>query len=681
MLQGDFIKEKDLRRKYQHEIHANEIVLLAYYIAAINIEEAYHFRAGGEYEPFQGILLADTFQLGEKKGETLGIFPENFARAKKQNKRNIRVIVGNPPYSAKQKSENDANKNIKYPVLDQRITETYVEHSAATNKNNLYDSYIRSIRWASDRIGTEGIIAFISNSSYIDGNAADGLRKCLADEFSAIYSFNLRGNIRKNMQNKNAGEGGNIFGQSSMAGIAITLFVKNPMAKNKKCSIYYHDIGDDLTQKEKLEKIKTLASVKNIDWQSIKPNDQHDWINQRHPEFATYYPLGARDKKEKVLFSLYKTGVQTNRDAWIYNFSRVDLAHNMEATISFYNAEIDRYKIALANDSSIDIEKFASNDPKKISWSSSLKTYFKRMATTKFDKNLIRQVIYRPFTKQHLYVDSLFVHRPSIIRTFFPTATSENLAICVSGVGSGKDFSALMVDALPDVQIAFNGQCFPFYSYSKSKQGEGFDFGGDGRIENIPDATLAIFRDHYNDQKISKWDIFHYIYGLLHSPHYKTKFSSDLKKMLPHIPMHTQFHVFSTAGKALGELHVNYEDAPEYPLQEVSQDLVDVANRKVVKMKFAKDGNIVDKTAIVYNEQLILQGIPAHAYQYIVNGKSAIEWVMERYQVAVHKDSQIKNDPNEWSEDPNYIIKLLKKVVYVSLESVKIIESLPDLDA
>ena len=682
MLQGNFIKEKDLRRKYQHEIHANEIVLLAYYIAAINIEEAYHFHVGGEYEPFQGILLADTFQLGEKKGETQNIFPENFARAEKQNKRNIRVIVGNPPYSAGQKSENDVNKNIEYPVLDQRISDTYAKFSSATLKNSLYDSYIRSIRWASDRIGNEGIIAFISNGSYIDGNAATGLRKVLADEFSAIYCFNLRGNARTSGEIRRK-EKDNVFGMGTRATIAITLFVKDPTARDKKCAIYYCDIGDYLTQKEKLDKIKTLTSVKNMDWKKIIPNAKHDWINQRHPEFADYYPLGARDKKERmdVLFRTYKNGVSTSRDHWAYNFSCENLVGNMEATISFYNAEIDRYKVASANDSSIEIEQFVNNDPRKISWSSSLKASFKRGATARFDKNLIRHAIYRPFTKQHLYADGFLVDRPAIIQAFFPTATSENLAIHVSGVGAGKDFSALMVNIVPNMHFLDTGQCFPFYSYSKSNKGEVFGFSDDGRIENISDATLAIFRDHYHDPKISKWDIFHYVYGLLHSPHYKTKYAADLKKMLPRIPMHTQFHVFSKAGKALGELHVNYESAPEYPLQEMSLDLVATENRKVVKMKFAKDGTTTDKTAIIYNDQIILQNIPIHAYQYIVNGKSAIEWVMDRYQVAVHKDSQIKNDPNEWSEDPNYIIKLLKKVVYVSVESVKIIESLPKLDA
>ncbi len=683
MLQGNYIEKRDLQRKYREEIHANEIVLLAYYIAAINIEEAYHFRAGGEYEPFQGVLLADTFQLGEKKGETQGIFPENFARASRQNKRSIRVIVGNPPYSVGQKSENDANKNIEYPNLDQRISDTYAKYSSATLVNSLYDSYIRSIRWATDRIGSEGIIAYVSNGSYIDGNATDGLRKILSDEFSVIYCFNLRGNIRKNMQNKNAGEGQNIFGQSSMTGIAITLFIKNSSAKSGKCKIYYYDISDNLKQKHKLEKIKDFSSIKNMEWREIEPNDAHDWINQRHPEFATYIPLGTRNKKEKVnaLFSLYRNGVSTDRDAWVYNFLKKNLANNMQSSIAFYNGEVTRYKTESMNESNIDIEKFINNDPTKISWSRSLKGRIKKGFLASFDEDLIRQGVYRPFNKQYLYADKSFVDMPAIISSFFPTSNTENLVICVSGVGAGKNFSGLMVDVVPNRHFLDTSQCFPFYTYEKPKKGEVFENGNSGgRIENIPDTTLVMFQDHYKDKKISKLDIFYYVYGFLHSPHYKTKYAADLKKMLPRIPMHKAFHAFSKAGKALGELHVNYENAKEYPLKEMTMDLIANEKREVVKMKFAKTGKETDKTAIVYNDHLVLQDIPPEAYNYIVNGRSAIEWVMDRYQVKVDKASRIKNDPNQWSEDPNYIVKLLKKVVHVSMESVKIIESLPELE-
>ena len=678
MLQGNYIQANDLQRKYRKESHANEIVLLAYYIAAINIEEAYHFRAGGDYEPFQGILLADTFQLGEQKGDMKDVFPENFARAETQNKRNIRVIVGNPPYSAGQRNENDANQNIEYPTLDQRITETYAEHSTAINRNSLYDSYIRSIRWASDRIGDEGIIAFVSNGSYIDGTAAAGVRKVLADEFSAIYCFNLRGNARTSGEIRRK-EKDNVFGQGTRTAIAITLFVKNPMAKDKKCAIYYHDIGDYLTQKEKLGAIKDFTSVGNIEWEKITPNAEYDWINQRDPKFKAYMSLGNRDAalKDNPVFFAYKNGVGTSRDAFVYNFHYESLVENTKRTIGFYNDQVEEYKKTRPRP---DVKDFIEKDQTKISWSSSLKSYLKQGVLVKFNKHIIRKAIYRPFNKQFFYADKYFVHRPAIINAFFPTHESENLAIYVSGVGAGKNFSALMVNIVPNMHFLDTGQCFPFYSYEKPKKGEIFDKSSNGRTENIPDATLTLFRDHYNDKKISKWDIFYYVYGLLHSPHYKTKYAADLKKMLPRIPMHKEFHTFSKAGKALGELHVNYEDAPEYPLTEIAMGSINQANREVVKMKFAKTGKETDKTAIVYNNHLVLQNIPPEAYDYVVNGRSAIEWVMDRYKKTTDKNSQIKNDPNQWSDDPNYIIKLLKKVVYVSVESVKIIESLPELE-
>ena len=408
MLQKGFIKEKDLRRKYQREIHANEIVLLAYYIAAINIEEAYHFHAGGEYEPFQGILLADTFQLGENKGETQDALAENSARAEKQNQRHIRVIVGNPPYSAGQRNENDANKNIVYPVLDQRITDTYAKHSSATLKNSLYDSYIRSIRWASDRIGDEGIIGYVSNGSYVDSSAAAGVRKVLADEFSAIYCFNLRGNARTSGEIRRK-EKDNVFGMGTRTTIAITLFIKNPMAKDEKCAIHYHDIGDYLTQKEKLEKIKTFASVKNIDWEKIIPNAEHDWINQRHSEFTGFLPMGDKSNKKKAnsipsIFSLYSRGVITSRDSWVYNFLRKKLASNMKSMIDCYNQEVDRYR----KTSIFDIDQFVNNDPTKIDWDGTLKSCLGKAQNGVYSKKNIRCSIYRPFTKQWLYFDRQF---------------------------------------------------------------------------------------------------------------------------------------------------------------------------------------------------------------------------------------------------------------------------------
>ena len=585
LLQKGFIESKDLTRKYKHELHANEVILLAYYIAAINIENAYHERmSDADYEPFPGILLTDTFQLEEKNWMEETFFPENYSRAKRQRKRKIRVVIGNPPYSVGQKSEDDDAKNIKYPKLDSRIKETYAKHSSRMLKKNLYDSYVRAMRWASDRIGEEGIIAFVSNSGYIDGNAAEGIRKCLSDDFTAIYCFNLRGNVRKNMLNKHAGEGGNVFGQASMTGIAITLLVKNPKKKDR--NIYYYDIGDDLKTQEKLAKIEELGGLKNIEWQIIQPNKHFDWINQRHPEFATFLPLGDKQNKKKgqpkipAVFDLFSLGVVTNRDSWAINSSREKVAKNMRAMIAFYNAEVERYQeTCRAEGKAPNVDSFIDNDETKISWDSTIKKDFRYQETRIFSKSKIRQENYRPFRKQWIYFDRHFNGAVSRMPDFFPNPDTENLAICVTSVGSRKDFSAFMVDMIFDLEVVEKAQCFPFWVYDQE---------GKERRENIPNNTLARFQKHYQDKTISKLDIFYYVYGLLHSPQYKTKYAHDLKKMLPRIPMHKDFWAFSKAGKALGDLHVNYETAKEYPLQEVAADWGNLEKRKVIKMKFAK---------------------------------------------------------------------------------------------
>ncbi len=698
LLQMKFIESKDLARKYNHELHANEVILLAYYIAAINIENAYHERmSDADYEPFPGILFTDTFQLEEKNWMEETFFPENYSRAKRQRKRPIRVIIGNPPYSSGQRDEGDDNKNLKYPKLDTKIRETYAKDSSATNLNSLYDSYIRALRWASDRIGEEGIIAFVSNGYYIDGNAADGLRKCLAEDFTSIFCFNLRGNIRKNMLNKHAGEGGNVFGQASMTGIAITLFCKNPAkANNGPCKIYYFDIGDDLKEKQKLQIIKELGTIARIDWREIQPNAQYDWINQRSPEFATFLPLGDKENKKKggklvpSVFRLFSRGVATSRDAWVYNFSQRKVAEKMQSMIAFYNSEVRRYQKALeenqAEDSlDIDIDKFVNSNATKIGWSRGLKYDLAKQKSASYSESKIRQSIYCPFSKQWLYFDKQFnemIYQQSVI---FPTPDTPNLVICVCA-DNRRDFSVLMADTIPNLTLVSASQCFPLYTYGTGNGTEEEEENGSFkevpppyRMDNIPDDTLARFQKHYQDKTISKLDIFYYVYGLLHSPQYKTKYAADLKKMLPRIPMHPDFWAFSQAGQALGDLHVHYENADEFPLQEEPADL-GWEKRKVIKMKFPKKEGKADKTKIVYNPHLTLAGVPLEAYDYMVNGKSAIEWVMDRYQCKTDKDSQITNNPNDWIEDENYIVSLLKKVVTVSIESARIINKLPSLE-
>ena len=729
LLQSGLIQPADLLRKYQHELHANEIVLLAYYIAAINIEETFHSLTSGvkysakgndklpatpTYQPFEGIVLTDTFQLSETKGDLdEKMFPENNRRVKRQRQSPIRVVIGNPPYSAGQDSENDGNKAIKYEFLDERIRSTYAERSSATLVKNLYDSYVRAIRWASDRINGKGIVGFVTNGSFIDGNNMDGLRGCLADEFTGIYVFNLRGNQRTAGEISRM-EGGKIFGSGSRAGIAISLFVKNP-AKAGKHEIYYHDIGDYLDREEKLAIIRNLEGLNGLHkekkWRRIQPNDRHDWINQRDPAFETFVSLGdKKDETAKTVFELYSQGVLTSRDKWCYNFSRQAVATQMRRMIEFYNSEVARFAKICGNKSKADLaelaEKTIDTDDKQISWSSNLKGDLVKLKEHGFSASKILTAVYRPFSKQASYFDRDFNERVYQTPRIFPKPGIKNLVIAVSGIGASKEFSALVADCLPNFHMHDTGQCFPLYLYEKdepeegdllslAKEGELVD--GYRRRSAITDAMLAEFQAAYG-KKVVKEDIFYYVYGVLHSPEYRTRFASDLKKMLPRIPLTKEaadFWKFSQAGRELAEWHLNYETVEPWPVKEHTSNLSLDPEKDfhITKMTYARptaeqkaQGMKWDKTTIHYNAHITLTGIPLEAYDYIVNGKPALEWIMERYQITVDngKDgSGIKNDPNDWCREhnqPRYILDLVKRIVRVSLETMKIVKELPPLN-
>ncbi|MEB3191136.1 MAG: DEAD/DEAH box helicase [Snowella sp.] len=681
LLQSGLIKPEDLERKFTKELHANEIVLLAYYIAAINIEETYHGLQGGDYQPFNGIVLTDTFQMFEGKGTLLEkMFPENNKRVKKQKANDIRVIIGNPPYSAGQSSENDGNRNLKYPQLDERIRDSYAKYSSATLKNSLYGSEIRAMRWASDRIKDKGIVCYVINGAFIDSNSADGLRKCLIDEFSSIYCFNLRGNQRTSGETSRQ-EGGKIFGSGSRASIAITLLVKNPENKGD-CQLFYHDIGDYLSREEKLKIIQDFVSIQGIRWDTLRPNDSHDWVNQRDPAFDQFISLGdKKDKNSKTIFNLYSSGVKTNRDAWCYNFSHNEVVSNMSRMIDFYNQQVKAYKVLQGNKP--EIEDFIDTDPKKISWTVNLKKDFDNNLIHFYETNAISLSIYRPFCKQWAYFDRNFNERPGQAFKIFPTLSCENLVICTTGIGAAKDFSALITNVVLNYHFHDTSQCFPLYTYEKqSDLGELFQSSQTGEYtckENIPDSILTDFKNTYNDRTFTKEDIFYYVYGILHSPEYKQRFASDLKKMLPRIPYAQDFWAFSKAGRELAYWHLNYETIEPYNLKEYQDKLyLEPEEYRVEKMVFSKRNK--DKTSIVYNSHITLADIPLETYDYIVNGKSALEWIIERYQITKDKDSSIVNNPNDWSDDPRYIVDLVKRIVRVSLETVKIVNSLPPLN-
>jgi len=709
LLQSGIIEDSDLVRKFREELHANELSLLAYYIAAINIEEAYHGRVKKVYEPFEGIVLTDTFQLSEGKGTFDDPnFQVNSERATKQNKRDIRVIIGNPPYSALQDSENDGNKNLKYPQLDDRIRITYASNSTAVLKNSLYDSYVRAVRWASDRVKDKGVICYVSNGSFIDANSMDGLRKSLTDEFAAIYCFNLRGNARTSGERRRK-ERGNVFGEGTRTPVAITLLVKNLEHKGK-CQLFYHDIGDYLSREEKLDAITELGSITKIK-SKITPNKSHDWINQRDPAYEAFLPLGDKEGGSKVIFENHSSGVKTNRDAWVFNFSRAAVIKNMRSMIGFYNEQLKMFNQISTGKTKDElpalVESFIDTDPKKISWTREIKQDLSRFKRGTFDESRLQLSLYRPFTKQYIYFDRQFNNCVYQIPRLFPTAKHQNRAICTSGIGTRSGFSVAICDFIPDLSFADNSagsQCFPLYLYEKNdpveaeegeekrlreidllaKEQKGELVHGYWRKSAITDEVLNDFVVTYKT-KITKEDIFYYVYGILHSPEYKTRFAANLAKMLPRIPLAEDFWTFSQAGRGLAEIHLNYETAKAYPVKE-QRDLLALDESKlyvVEKMRFGKNGKEVDKTKIQYNSHITLTGIPLEAYEYVVNGKSAIEWIMDRYQFSKEKESQIINDPNDWArehDDPKYILNLLKRIITVSIETMEIVSKLPKLN-
>jgi predicted helicase len=705
LLQSGLIKKEDMQRKYKNEIHCNEIVLLAYYIADVNIEAVYHdIMHPDKYEMYDGICLTDTFQLNEHGDNDIfsQLFPENSERLQKQKKAPVRVIIGNPPYSIGQKSANDDAQNLKYPHLDARIEHTYVKGATTTLKNALYDSYIKAFRWASDRICQQnegGVVSFISNGMWIDGNTQEGMRKCLQDEFTSIYVFNLRGNARTSGEQRRK-ESGNVFGEGSRTPITITFLVKN-LTKQSKAQINYYDIGDYLTREQKLKITRDFRSVNNIDWVKIQPNEKGDWINQRDSSYDALIPL-TQDKnsnKSKSFFSNIILGIASSRDNWVYSFSSNSLCQNLENMISCYNEQIGKD------------EKSVVNDESKISWSANFRRYRLKSQHIKFIKDNITDGIYRPFQKQKLYYDQFLIERPAQWKNLFPCDGVDNFVICVSGMGNNKENPISITNIITDYNsLSAGARCFPLYWYeeNKNKQKSLFDEESNDdyiRRDGITDWILKEVRTRYGTRNITKEMIFYYVYGLLHSKDYRERFAADLKKSLPRIPIVDSvedFMDFYKAGKELADLHLNYETVAPYPDVVVHGDRhvpMDVkrdpatggyiqapANdgaynyfRVVDKMRFKSKE---DKSVIIYNGNITIENIPAKAYEYIVNGKSAIEWIVERYCVSQDKKSLIKNDANDWAREhhkPRYILDLLLSVINVSVQTVDIVNNLPKL--
>ena len=702
LLQLGLIEPKDLARKYAHELHANEILLLAYYIAAVNIETTYQDLRGelgdpGDYEPFPGLILTDTFQSWEED-DTLDttVFVQNNARLERLKALDIQVIVGNPPWSVGQSSANDGNANEAYPTLDSAIRDTYAARSTATLKNSLYDSYIRAIRWASLRIAKRGVIAFVTNGGWLDSNTADGMRLTLADEFSDIYVFNLRGNRRQG-----GAEGRPIWEAfarnrgGSIATVGILVLVRRPEHVGT-ATIHYRQVGDSTTALEKVREVVDATSVVRMDPSPIIPNRVGDWLSQRRDDFGSFHAIGG--KTQPSIFGVVSGGLKSNRDPWVYNFSTAKVISNVSSMVEFYNGEVARIA---GDDSSLNL------DPTRFSWDRADRSNLLRARKYVVRSESFRKGSYRPFTHAAVCFDRTLNNTIYRLEELFPVPGLRNWGFTLTGPSSHYAFCLLTADSLPDLHHLDTGQFFARWRYEKVQAEEGmlsldtaYDddaevIDGYRRIDNITDHALTTFRAAYGD-RITKDDIFFYVYGLLHSPDYRETYAADLKKMLPRIPLVTDPWPYVEAGRRLSELHLGYESVDVYPLVGLDDPAPtgDAAydHFRVEKMTFAKVRDpetkklVADRSTVVYNSRITLSGIPEEAYRYQLGSRSAIEWILDRYQVKVDggpKGSGIVNDPNDWSRDvrdPRYIIDLLARIVTVSLETLKIVDALPPLD-
>ena len=662
------IQGRRLPQKYREELHCNEVMLLPYYIASLNIEHAYYERTGN-YEPFPHICFVDTFDTfglmdaPHQTGEFTYFTPENTLRVEEQKDTPMFVVIGNPPYNARQANENDNNKNKPHAGVDGRVRATYAAASSAQLKNKLYDPYVKAIRWATDKLRDEGIVVFVTNNSFIDAQMFDGMRQHLVDEFDTLYILDLGGNIRKGQPGDS-----NVFG--IQVGVSINILMKLKQNHEGAARIFYNDETADLRKERTFAFLEEKQHVGNLEWQELTPDKRQTWLTaDLHTDFDTFIPMGSKSAKatrgiaEDAFFKTYSVGVLTARDAWAYNFNRDALAENMQAMMEFYNSEGSKWERRVERTQNVDT--FVSTDSTKIKWTDRLKTELAKGRLVEFAPEQIRNSLYRPFTKSNLYFDKLMNQRTYLFPSIFPTPETEmdNRVIWLK-VGQEWPMFALMANQIPEALPQGASQCFPFYTYNED---------GANRRENITDWALAQFQTHYRDDTITKWDIFHYTYGLLHHPDYRERYQENLKRDLPHIPFAEDFWGFAKAGARLADIHINYESQPEYdklnPI-ETPEMQVDLA---VDRMKFSKD-----KTQLRYNDFLTLEDIPPEVFDYRLGNRSALEWVVDQYRVKVDKRSGIKNDPNR-AEDPEYILRLIGQVITVSLETVDIVNRLPSL--
>ncbi len=657
------IPKKDLPRTYREHLFANEVMLLPYYIAALNIEHAYYDRTG-RYESFDGLCFVDTLELAEDKGALDFMTRENTQRVEREKAANITVVIGNPPYNVGQINENDNNKNRKYPVIDSQIKALYIQGSTGTLHTKLHDPYVKFFRWATDRLeDRDGIVCFVSNNSFIEQGAFDAMRKQLLADFTRILHIDLHGNVRENPTQ--SGTTHNVFG--IQVGVGITMAIRRRAVRSRE--IRYHRVPEDWRKQQKLGWLSQVGDFSGIALETVTPDENNTWLIPANAEqFSSFIPVGSKETKAEAgqdafaIFKTYSLGASTNRDSFVYSFDPQILAQRVDRFCDDYNAEVERFA---RKGGGLDIDSFL--DYSKVKWSETLKSHLKRGDFAKFDRSFIRQSTYRPFCKQYLYYDPFLVDRPGLFGHIFPTegAERENTVICVPTVGNRAAWTVFASGHITNLNLISVDavQCFPTYVYAED---------GTERRDNVTDWSLKQFRSHFGQKRITKRDIFYYVYGVLHHPGYRTKFADNLKRELPRIPFAPDFWAFAKAGQELARLHLDYEKLEPYPLKWIETEGVPLSYRVEDKMRLSKD-----KTALRVNPSLTLADIPPETLQYRLGNRSALEWVVDQYQVSEDKRSGIRSDPNR-PDDEEYIVRLVGQVVRVSVETVRIVAGLPD---
>jgi len=665
----EYLPKNLLPYKYETEIHCNEVAILPYYIANLNIEYTYAQKMG-TYAEFKNICFVDTlenlgFDYKNKQYDLLSISVDNLERIKRQNERKISVIIGNPPYNANQLNENENNKNRPYPKVDKRIKETYIKNSTA-QKTKLYDMYSRFIRWASDRLAPNGVIAFVTNSSFIDKRTYDGFRKVIADEFNEIYAINMKGDARTSGERRRQ-EGGNVFSDQIRVGVAILFLVKDQ--ETKGCKIYYSCVEDYLKAEAKKAYLRDNKFEK-LPFAHIQPDKHHNWINLAENEWDELIPIATKEtkltkkaKEEQAIFKLFSLGMATNRDEWVYDNDKKQLTTKIQFFYSLYEHERVRWD---NSDKKIPINDFVD---RTIKWTSELESHLVNGDKLQFGEEYFRSSIYRPFVHKYLYFDRIIIHRMYLQDKIFGVAKkAENTIICFAGTSSSKPFQCLAINSIPSLDLLEKTQCLPLYRYDDKGK----------RYENITDWALRQFQERYQDTAIHREAIFHYAYAVLHHPAYRQKYEINLKREFPRIPFYDDFWKWEAWGKQLMDLHLNYEQIAPYSLKRI--DAKPKASKPPItpkaKLKADKDHGIIELDGIT-----VIKGIPKIAWEYKLGNRSALEWILEYYKERKPKDPTIlqKFNTYRFADYKEHVIDLLRKVCTVSVETMKIIKDMESL--